>query len=95
VALDYNSPLLTLAAAHIMNDTSDPYYVQLQDGAYAARRPKGTPCDASTSCNPNSPHFPVVGQIIVGVVVGVLGLVVVGLSIAWVLFCVRGRKSKV
>ncbi|THH07875.1 hypothetical protein EW146_g9178 [Bondarzewia mesenterica] len=45
VALDYNAPLLTLAAAHALTDTADPYFTQLQAGAYDARKPSGTPCD--------------------------------------------------
>jgi endoglucanase len=78
-----------------MNDTSDPYYTGVQAGAYDSRRPKGQPCDASTSCDSNAPpRLPVVGQIVVGVVVGTVGLFVVGLFVTWVAMSIRqGKKA--
>jgi endoglucanase len=93
VALDYNAPLLTLAAAHVINDTSDPFYTQLQAGVYQSRRPKGHPCDASTSCDPTSAHLPRVGQIVIGVIVGIVGAVVVGLFVYWILLSLRSRTK--
>jgi endoglucanase len=94
VALDYNAPLLTLAAAHVMNDSADPFYTRLAAGAYAARKPKGQPCDASTNCDTNAaPKLPVVGQIVIGVVVTIVGLVVVGLSVCWGLLAVKNRRG--
>ena len=50
-ALDLNAPLLTLAALHVMNDSSDPFYTRLQAGAYAAVKPSGTPCDDAFPCH--------------------------------------------
>ncbi|KAJ7699945.1 Six-hairpin glycosidase-like protein [Mycena rosella] len=34
IALDYNAPMLTLAAMHVMNDTNVPFFTSLQAGAY-------------------------------------------------------------
>ncbi|KAH9059033.1 family 9 glycosyl hydrolase [Lactarius vividus] len=45
VALDYNAPMLTLAAMRVLNDTSDP------TGAFSAYKPDGKPCDAAFSCH--------------------------------------------
>ena len=39
--------MLTLAAMHVLDDTSDPYYTSLQAGAYQSKRPQGMPCDAA------------------------------------------------
>ncbi|KAG5340990.1 hypothetical protein C0989_012364 [Termitomyces sp. Mn162] len=41
VALDYNAPLLTLAAMHVVNDTTDPFFTSLEIGAYGKVQPKG------------------------------------------------------
>ncbi|TFK55840.1 family 9 glycosyl hydrolase [Heliocybe sulcata] len=78
VALDYTAPLLTLAAAHAMNDTSDPFYTTLQAGAYA--KPKYHPCDAVFDCTPSLSRT---GKIVMGVCLGVTGLVIAGLTAYW------------
>ncbi|KZT20773.1 glycoside hydrolase family 9 protein [Neolentinus lepideus HHB14362 ss-1] len=78
VALDYNAPLLTLAAAHVMNDTSDPYYTTLQVGAYS--KPKYHPCDAVFSCTPS---LSTGAKIAMGVCLGATGLVIAGLTGYW------------
>ncbi|KDQ64704.1 glycoside hydrolase family 9 protein [Jaapia argillacea MUCL 33604] len=85
IALDYNAPLLTLVAAHALNDTTDPFYTSLQAGEYAKRKPNGHPCDAVFSCVPTLSET---GKIAMGVVLGVLGLIVFGLLGWWV---VAGR----
>jgi len=43
--------MLTLAAMHVLNDTTDPYFTRLQPGAYAANKPSGKPCDAALTCH--------------------------------------------
>jgi endoglucanase len=49
VALDYNSPLVTLAAYSILNlPSTEPYYATLSAGTYSA--PSGQPCDAVFPC---------------------------------------------
>lgn len=42
--------MLTLAAMHVLNDTSDPFFTRLQAGAFAAKKPSGNPCDAAFHC---------------------------------------------
>jgi len=33
--------MLTLAAMHVLNDTSDPFFTSLQAGEYEKKKPKG------------------------------------------------------
>jgi endoglucanase len=42
--------MLVLAAMHVLNDTSDPFFTRLQAGANAAKKPGGKPCDAAFPC---------------------------------------------
>lgn len=35
IAIDYNAPLLTLAAYHVMTSDRDPYYTSLAEGSYS------------------------------------------------------------
>lgn len=78
VALDYNAPLLTLTAAHVMGDTADPYYTRLQAGAYTAVKPQGRPCDNALTCHGGLSRG---AKIAIGVVVSIVGLLIIGLSI--------------
>ncbi|KDQ06638.1 glycoside hydrolase family 9 protein [Botryobasidium botryosum FD-172 SS1] len=50
VALDYNAPVLTLAAMGVTNFADDPYFTALQPGAYSAVKPSGAPCDPAFPC---------------------------------------------
>lgn len=76
--------MLTLAAMHVSNDTSDPYFTSLSAGAYESVRPSGKPCDAAFTSHCGT-HLSKGGKIGVGVAVGVVGLVIVGL-LAWYLW---------
>jgi len=92
-ALDYNAPMLTLAAMHVLNDTSDPFFTSLQAGAYEKNKPKGTPCDAAFSCS--GPTLPKGAKIAIGVIVSFVGLVIVGLGVTWIWLAFRrGGKSQ-
>lgn len=91
VALDYVAPMLTLAALHVMNDTSDPFYTSLKAGAFDKKRPHGKPCDAVFSC---AVHFPVAAKVVIGVVLSIVGLAMVGLAAAWVLTGFRNSAGK-
>ncbi|KAG8834321.1 hypothetical protein FRC17_009160 [Serendipita sp. 399] len=88
VALDYNAPLLTLAAWKVATDGNDPYYTRLQDGAYAANRPAGTsrPCsNPDVPCPNNNPYdFSRGEQIAVGVVFGLGGLAVLVMGLWYI-----------
>ncbi|KAI6134857.1 glycoside hydrolase family 9 protein [Pisolithus thermaeus] len=80
-AIDYNAPMLTLAAMHVLNDTSDPFYTSLQAGAY--QRPAGMPCDAAYTDGCGGPQLSEGGQIAVGVIVGCAGIVIFSLVGWW------------
>lgn len=86
VALDYNAPLLSLAAWKVQTDGNDPFYVRLQDGAYASHRPPGTsrPCSGSdpSTCPNNNPYYFSRGEkIAVGVIMGLGGAAILGMFI--------------
>jgi len=83
VALDFTAPLLTLAAMHVLNDTSDPFFTSLAAGEYAQRKPSGSPCDAAMPCG--GPGLSKGGKIALGVVLGLVGMVIVGLGVTWIL----------
>ena len=86
VALDYNAPLLTLAAhALAAGAGDDPWYTQVQPGAYAAVKPSGAPCDAAvdTGCKNGPGHLSTGAKIAIAVVVTVVGLVLIGLAAYW------------
>ena len=92
VALDYTAPLLTLTAYSLLSSSTlqDPFYVTLQAGAYARVKPKGTPCDAAFKCK-GGHGLSKAGQIAVGVVVSVVGLVIVG-AVVWFVRAGRGKR---
>ncbi|KAI0321872.1 family 9 glycosyl hydrolase [Amylostereum chailletii] len=92
VALDYNAPMLTLAAMHVLNDTSDPFYTRLQVGAFDARRPSGKPCDEAFPCSNSG--LSTGAKIAIGVVVSVVGLIIIGLGAYYIHRLLRQRKSK-
>ncbi|KAF8211252.1 glycoside hydrolase family 9 protein [Mycena galopus ATCC 62051] len=81
VALDYNAPMLTLAAMHVLNDTSDPFFTSLQAGAYAKVKPSGQPCDAAISAGCSGHGLSKAAIIALAVVLAVVGLVIIGLLI--------------
>jgi len=98
VALDYNAPLVYLAAWKVATDGDDPYYVRLQDGAYASHRPAGTsrPCSDpdDESCAGATIDFPQDRQIAVGVVMAVGALAVIGMWTWYLLEAVRARRAR-
>jgi endoglucanase len=83
VALDYNAPMLTLAAARAMSDASDPFYTRLQAGAYASVKPAGAPCDDAVSAGCHGSGLSTGAKIAIGVVVGVIGLLIVCMAAYW------------
>jgi len=89
IAVDYNAPLLTLAAMHVMNDTADPFYTSLKAGAYAANKPSGQPCDPVYPCTPG---LSTGAKIAIAVVVTVVGLAIFG-GIFYVC-CIRRRRAR-
>ncbi|KAJ6539213.1 glycoside hydrolase family 9 protein [Mycena capillaripes] len=92
VALDYNAPLLTLAAMHVFNDTNDPFYTSLQAGAYDNVRPSGRPCDAAISDGCSGPKLPKAGLIALAVILSVVGAIILGLTL-WYLWILCFRRK--
>ncbi|KAF8974347.1 glycoside hydrolase family 9 protein [Flammula alnicola] len=91
VALDYNAPMLTLAAMHILGDTKDPYYTALQAGAYDKVKPNGRPCDAAINDGCQGPRLSKKATIAMAVVITIVGLVLVGLSAWYIILLVRPK----
>jgi endoglucanase len=88
VALDYNAPMLTLAAMRVLNDTADPYFTRLQAGAYAANKPNGKPCDDAFPCHHSG--LSKGAKIALGIVLSIVGSVI----IAAAAYIHRRRRNK-
>jgi len=86
VAIDYNAPLLTLAAMHVMNDSNDPFYTSLQAGAY--HKLNGHPCDAAYPCH----HLSKGVKITLAVVITVVGLILIAL-LGWWFGIIRRKRA--
>ncbi|KAJ6629127.1 glycoside hydrolase family 9 protein [Mycena sp. CBHHK59/15] len=89
VALDYNAPMLTLAAMHVLNDTSDPFFTSLQAGAYDKVRPSGQPCDAAITVGCGGPKLPKAVLIALAVILSVVGAVILALTIWYICLLIR------
>jgi len=90
VALDYNAPMLTLAAMHVLNDTSDPFFTHLQAGAFAAKKPSGNPCDAAFQCQSG---LSMGTKVAWGVTLSIVGCAVIAVGIWYYIRC-KGLRSK-
>ncbi|KAJ9097153.1 hypothetical protein QFC21_004822 [Naganishia friedmannii] len=89
VALDYNAPLLSLAAWQVMTNKNDPYFTALQAGTFTAS--SGTPCDDAYPCSSGGGGGLSAGAkagIAIGVILGVLFI----LALIWALWW-RKRKT--
>lgn len=84
--------MLTLAAMHVLNDTSDPFLTSLEVGAYEKVRPKGLPCDPAFLYACAGPKLSKGGKIAMAVVISAVGLVIVGL-LAWYIRVLVGAKA--
>ena len=93
VALDYNAPMLTLAAASVLTQTTDPYYTRLKAGARDAKKPTGAPCDAAVK-DGCIPHMSTGKKIAMAVAVSIVGLVIVGLFARLLLVTKRARAQE-
>ena len=84
--------MLTLAAMHVLNDSSDPFFTSLQAGAYDKVRPSGQPCDAVFSCG--GPRLGRGGKIALAVVLSVVGsMLMAGIALYIYRNFHGGRKS--
>ncbi|KXN86389.1 Endoglucanase E-4 [Leucoagaricus sp. SymC.cos] len=93
VGLDYNAPLLTLAAYSVMQTTIDPFYTSLKDGAYTKAKPKGLPCDAvfNQGCPPH--RLSLGARVAMALGITIVGVVLMGLTVYW--YLLRRRHKKV
>jgi endoglucanase len=94
VALDYNAPLLTLAAYSVMQTTVDPFYTRLEAGAYANVKPKGLPCDAvfKQGCPP--PRLSPGARVAMALGITIVGVILIGMTVYWYLLGQRYKKMK-
>lgn len=90
IALDYNAPLLTLAALNVALNPNDPFYTSLKAGAYDAKKPKGRPCDAAYPCHGGLSKA---AKIAIGVIVSIVGVGFLG-AIWYMVWFRRGRRGK-
>ena len=89
IAMDYNAPLLTLAAMHVSSETADPFYTSLKAGAYASKKPSGRPCDPVYDC---APPLGKGAKIAIGVVITIVGLAIIG-GIVYMVVRYRRRSN--
>jgi endoglucanase len=86
--------MLTLTAARVLNDTHDPFYTSLQEGAYDKVKPKGRPCDAAISDGCKGGHLGRNATIALAVSISVVGAIVLGLSAWYLIRVIRSRRGK-
>ncbi|KAG2058833.1 glycoside hydrolase family 9 protein [Suillus hirtellus] len=89
VALDYNAPMLTLAAMHVLNDSADPFYTSLKAGAYDSKKPQGMPCDDAYTDGCSGPQLSQGRKIVLGVIPGLTGLSIFSLLVWWAMISLR------
>jgi len=83
--------MLTLAAMHVLNDTSDPFFTRLQAGAYSAQKPGGKPCDDAFPCH--SGGLSKGAKISLGVVLSVVGCAII-IAAGWYYRRLKGRRQQ-
>ena len=71
--------MLTLAAMHVLNDSSDPFFTRLQAGAFAAKKPSGKPCDAAFHCH--SGGLSTGTKVSLGVTLSIVGCAIIAAGI--------------
>jgi endoglucanase len=82
--------MLTLAAMHVLNDTSDPFFTRLESGAFAAQKPSGQPCDAVFPCRSGLSRGT---KVALGVVLSIVGLAIIVVG-TWYYRRLRGRRYR-
>ncbi|RXW24596.1 hypothetical protein EST38_g1220 [Candolleomyces aberdarensis] len=93
IALDYNAPMLTLAAMHALADRLDPYYTALRAGEYEKVKPDGFPCDAVFTSGCRGPHMSKGAKIAMAVSIVVVSLIVFGLAGYYLHLLIRNAKD--
>lgn len=85
--------MLTLAAMHVLSDSKDPFFTSLAAGAYAKVKPTGVPCDAVFDGGCDNPHLSKQATLALALVVTIVGLIVIGLSIWYIILLARKPSS--
>ena len=85
--------MLTLAAIHVMNDTKDPFFTQLQPGAYEKVKPKGQPCDSAIDTGCEGSRLSKGATLAMAIVITVVGLIVIGLSVWYIYLLFKSRRA--
>jgi endoglucanase len=81
--------MLTLAAMHVLSDTSDPFFTLLQAGAYDKVKPTGLPCDAVFDDGCDNPHLSKKATLAMALIITIVGLVIVGLATWYIVLLIR------
>jgi endoglucanase len=84
--------MLTLAAMHVLNDTSDPFFTRLQAGAFAAKKPSGNPCDAAFNCHSGS-GLSTGAKVALGVALSLIGSAIIAAG-TWYYYRRKVRRNK-
>ncbi|KAF4619366.1 hypothetical protein D9613_005368 [Agrocybe pediades] len=92
IALDYNAPMLTLAAIHVMGDSKDPFYTSLAAGAYDKVKPKGRPCDSAITDGCVGGRLSKKATLAMAITITVIGLIVIGLSAWYIILLMKSRR---
>lgn len=85
--------MLTLAAIHVMNDTKDTYFTQLQAGAYEKVKPKGQPCDSAIDAGCEGSRLSKPATLAMAIIITVVGLIVIGLSAWYIFLLLKSRRA--
>jgi endoglucanase len=81
--------MLTLAAMHVLNDTSDPFFTRLQAGAFAAKKPSGDPCDPAFPCHSG---LSTAAKVALGVSLSIIGSAFIAAG-TWYYYRRKGHRS--
>jgi endoglucanase len=84
--------MLTLAAMHVLNDSSDPFFTRLQAGAFPAKKPNGNPCDAAFNCHSGS-GLSTGAKVALGVSLSIIGITIVAAGMWY--YCRRKARHNI
>lgn len=76
-----------------MQTTVDPFYTNLQDGAYAKVKPTGLPCDAAFRNGCPAPKLSPGARVAMALGITIVGVILIGMTIYWYLLGQRYKKA--
>lgn len=86
--------MLNLVAYRVMNDSNDPFYTSLQDGAYNKVKPSGRPCDAAIKDGCKAKGMPRKARIGVYTTIGTVALIIGLLLASWIWTLHRQKQTQ-